>query len=276
MSNFEEEKEKDFYSPLNTSLVKDKIDKRFNSKSNTPNFKKWNRGYSCNAFTFEKSHEKDIERELNFNNFSYIENAENEEIYKAKRDNQSTYNQKHINIFDKINPIKNLENEFTKKKINDKLSHMLNSLKKMKLNALEIVALEKKIYETKENLKEISDDRNQVIADKINLENSFNSLLMKYNKIKEKNKDYYSVKEKNSKSLNLEGIKPSINKSSPVKNNSSIVNTEKNLDELIYELENKFAFVKMENGIILEKMDSVDESLKLNEISNNVKLKFYL
>lgn len=270
VTNYGDEKDRDLNLSLNSSYLKDK--KEHNKNYNNNNCSNLTKENYQHPKVFNDS-SKIIEEENDYsakkiNYFCFNEKKEIERELILNNNNESQNFQK-SNLLKNLKSIGNLNNNFLNAKNNGKLLEMRKTIEEINKNKIEIEKIQNLISRRKENVKEIADDRNQLIADKINLENSFDCLAIKYNKMQEKSKEYFTVKEKNSQNLNINYVSFSSILSFG-KQNCNIVNTEKNLDELIYELENKLAYVKIENGMLYEKIDSVDEVLQTNDFKNKV------
>ena len=266
ISYCDDNRETDMNLSLNGSIYRDKTSSKMNTNKNTPYFQKNNKDF-CLSFLGEGKFIEDI-NEASVNFFTLREIKEQLKI-SNNESSELSEKAKQFHFLNKINSISNLQNDNYNCKNKGRASKIRKVIQDIKINKLELGNIERVLKNNKEMIKEISDDRNQLIADKINLENNFDSLAIKFNKLQDKNREYFTAKDKISKYLNLENASLN-NYNSPVKPFFGIVNTEKNLDELIYELENKFAFIKLENGILNEKIDNVDEAIEVNEIKIKV------
>ncbi len=213
--------------------------------------------------------ENETEPKVDF--FTLQKNKEQQEF----NNNELSEKSKQSFFLNKIHSKGNLENDdkYHMDKIN--VSKLKKSIQDFKRNKIELGDIRRMLKIIKEKVKEISDDRNQVIADKINLENNYDSLAIKFNKLHYKNRDYFTTKDKISGNMKIDNAIYTSN-SSKIKPCLGIVNTEKNLDEMIFELENKFSFIKIENGILTEKIDNVDELIVVDDIKNKVILLFFI
>jgi hypothetical protein len=237
-----------------------------NSNKNTPNFQK---NITEKDFSF-------LGESINLENFAKInfftlegKKGVQEWFIKSNEANLQIEKKKQLNFPDKISPIGNLNYGVFISKNEEKTCRIRKLIHDLKSNMLGSKNYESLIKIKKENLNEISYDRTQLIADKINLENNFDSLAIKFNKLNVKNKEFFRAKDKFSNNLTLND--PNLNSNYFSKKRCfAIVNSEKNLDELIYELENKFAYFKLENGILNEKIDYIDESIEINQMKKKV------
>ena len=141
----------------------------------------------------------------------------------------------------------------------------------------------------KENFLNIADDRNHLIAAKINLEvkiNSWERELERYFSSKgyESNlspnfnlkKENMSMREKNTKDIKIEYVSfnSSISNFSK-KDFEPPVNTDLNTDELIHDLEGKLAMIKVENCIEMEKCDNIESEIEVNLLSIKVLIRYF-
>lgn len=266
------EDEREMSLSLNAYIYREKPSSKMNSNKNTPNFQKDNKDIYLGYLGEGKLLENENKKKVNFftlkKNLYHLDFQDNKVSDLNEKLKQSYF------IY-QINSISNLQNDFNKNKSKNKVSEIKKTIQDLERKNLEFTNIERMLNNKKVELKEISDDRNQLIANKINLENNFDSLAIKFNKLQDKNREYFTSKDKISKNLKLDNTSFNSN-NSPVKPCFGIVITEKNLDELIYELENKFAFIKIENGILSEKIDNVDEAIEVNEIKKKVTLFLYL
>ncbi len=202
--------------------------------------------------------------------FTYIEKKEFTNDSNMNNSKCSNANQKIHNSNNKINLIGNLSNNSHLDCKNQKrIFEIKKNLEEIKKNKREFYTIKNLICKNREKFKEIISDRNELIADKINLENKYDCLVIKYNKILEKIKNYFTAKEKHSNNLNINQMSFSsvLSFGNHIHN---VVNTEKNLDDLIYELEIKLAYVKIENGMIWEKNYSMDDVFHNYKLINSV------